>query len=102
MCEFIDSVVQPRKVAVKRSSRARMPVPCSAGCPSRPGVHEHEDSAAAIVVLEGAIIEGRLGFGAVSPIRYEAGELVEVPADAIRRVRHAGSAPAVTLHRIRG
>lgn len=62
------------------------------------GFHDHDDSAAAILVVEGSVVEERLGFGLRDPVRYAAGELVEVPAEAIHRVRHAGRAPAVTLH----
>jgi quercetin dioxygenase-like cupin family protein len=62
------------------------------------GFHDHDDSAAAIVVVEGSIIEERLHLAGVGGGRYEAGDLVEVAPEAIHRVRHAGTSPAVTLH----
>lgn len=62
------------------------------------GFHDHDDSAAAILVVEGEVVEERLGLGGVHGARYRAGDLVEIPAAAIHRVRHTGVAPAVTLH----
>jgi len=62
------------------------------------GFHDHDDSAAAIAVVQGAIVEERLSVAGAVGGRYGAGELVEVPPEAIHRVRHAGEAPAVTLH----
>lgn len=62
------------------------------------GFHDHDDSAAAIMVVQGSIVEERLGIGGALGERYDAGAVVEVPPEAIHRVRHAGEAPAVTLH----
>jgi quercetin dioxygenase-like cupin family protein len=62
------------------------------------GFHDHDDSAAAITVLEGAITEERLSLdGAVETLLTE-GDAVSIAREAIHRVRHAGSEPAVTLH----
>ncbi len=62
------------------------------------GFHDHDDSAAAIAVIDGSIVEERLYLAGARAARYGAGELIEVPSEAIHRVRHAGEAPAVTLH----
>jgi quercetin dioxygenase-like cupin family protein len=62
------------------------------------GFHDHDDSAAAIFVAAGAVTEERLGLRGTVSARYGAGELVEIPPEAIHRVRHAGAAPAVTIH----
>jgi hypothetical protein len=62
------------------------------------GFHDHDTSAAAITVVEGAIVEERLSLAGACGARHDAGAVLEVPAEAIHRVRHAGDAPAVTLH----
>lgn len=62
------------------------------------GFHDHDDSAAAIAVLRGSVAEDRLGLDGAISARYAEGEVLEIPAEAIHRVRHAGSGPAVTLH----
>jgi quercetin dioxygenase-like cupin family protein len=63
------------------------------------GFHDHDDSAAAIVVLEGEVEDQRLALGrAPHRTRYAAGEAFSVPPAAIHRVLHAGHRPAVTLH----
>jgi quercetin dioxygenase-like cupin family protein len=63
------------------------------------GFHDHDDSAAAIVVLEGEVEDQRLALGrAPRTTRYTAGEAFSVPPAAIHRVLHAGDRPAVTLH----
>jgi quercetin dioxygenase-like cupin family protein len=63
------------------------------------GFHDHDESAAAIAVLEGSITEQRL---AVSSGTVEAtldsGDSITIAREAIHRVTHAGDAPAVTLH----
>jgi quercetin dioxygenase-like cupin family protein len=63
------------------------------------GFHDHDNSAAAIVVLEGCVIEERLAL-AGPPLgrRYGAGASVHLPASAIHRVRHGGGEPALTIH----
>jgi quercetin dioxygenase-like cupin family protein len=63
------------------------------------GFHDHDDSAAAIVVLEGEVEDQRLTLGgAPRARRYGAGQTFAVAPAAIHRVRHAGDEPAVTLH----
>jgi Cysteine dioxygenase type I len=48
--------------------------------------------------LEGAVTEERLAFGATVASQLSAGDTVTIAREAIHRVRHAGHAPAVTLH----
>jgi quercetin dioxygenase-like cupin family protein len=63
------------------------------------GFHDHDDAAAAIVVLEGEVEDQRLALDtAPRARRYGAGETFAVPPAAIHRVVHAGTRPAVTLH----
>jgi quercetin dioxygenase-like cupin family protein len=62
------------------------------------GFHDHDDSTAAIAVLEGAISEERLALGGAVDVLLHAGDTVTIAREAIHRVRHAGHAPAVTLH----
>jgi quercetin dioxygenase-like cupin family protein len=62
------------------------------------GFHDHDDSSAAITVLEGQITEERLAItGSVTRTLGE-GDAVTIAREAIHRVRHSGDAPAVTLH----
>jgi mannose-6-phosphate isomerase-like protein (cupin superfamily) len=63
------------------------------------GFHDHDNSAAALVVLEGSVIEERLAL-AGPPLghRHRAGASVHLPASAIHRVRHGGGEPALTVH----
>ncbi len=63
------------------------------------GFHDHDDSAAAILVMEGHIREERLRLGADPASRILGpGRASFVPATAIHRVRHTGAGPAVTIH----
>jgi quercetin dioxygenase-like cupin family protein len=62
------------------------------------GFHDHDESAAAIAVLQGAVTEERLGLGVTVDVLLRAGDTVTIAREAIHRVRHAGRAPAVTLH----
>ncbi len=63
------------------------------------GFHDHDTSAAAIVVIEGSVLEERLALsGPPLSRRYEAGASFHLPASAIHRVRHAGGPPALTIH----
>lgn len=63
------------------------------------GWHDHDESAAAILVLDGQIREERLRLAATPASRVLCpGASFYVPASAIHRVLHAGSKPAVTLH----
>jgi quercetin dioxygenase-like cupin family protein len=62
------------------------------------GFHDHDHSAAAITVLEGEIIEERLSLVGAKTTTLDSGATVTIAKEAIHRVRHAGTAPAVTLH----
>jgi mannose-6-phosphate isomerase-like protein (cupin superfamily) len=63
------------------------------------GFHDHDDSSAAIAVIEGQVREDRLRVGDPPRSRtFGPGQVFTVPAVAIHRVLHAGDAPAVTLH----
>lgn len=63
------------------------------------GFHDHDDSAAAIFVIEGHVREERLRLGGGPEARVVGrGEMLLVPPTAIHRVLHAGHGPAVTIH----
>ena len=63
------------------------------------GFHDHDESGAAIAVISGNVHEERLRLGASPRTRvFGAGDTFTVPAAAIHRVLHSGSAPAVTIH----
>jgi quercetin dioxygenase-like cupin family protein len=63
------------------------------------GFHDHDDSAAAIFVIDGQVREERLRLGAAPEGRVGApGTTLVVPPTAIHRVLHAGHGPAVTIH----
>jgi predicted metal-dependent enzyme (double-stranded beta helix superfamily) len=63
------------------------------------GFHDHDASAAAIVVAEGAIVDERMALGdATIRARHEAGAVFTVDAGEIHRARHAGEAPAISIH----
>jgi quercetin dioxygenase-like cupin family protein len=62
------------------------------------GFHDHDHSAAAITVLEGAITEERLSLSGAVERELTSGATVTIAKEAIHRVRHAGTEPAVTLH----
>jgi quercetin dioxygenase-like cupin family protein len=63
------------------------------------GFHDHDESSAAIAVISGHVREDRLRLGGEPRSRVLGpGSIFTVPAVAIHRVLHAGSAPAVTLH----
>jgi predicted metal-dependent enzyme (double-stranded beta helix superfamily) len=63
------------------------------------GFHDHDRSAGAVAVLDGAVREDRLALGAppVSRVVRAGGTFAFGSAD-IHRVLHAGETPAVTLH----
>jgi quercetin dioxygenase-like cupin family protein len=63
------------------------------------GFHDHDESGAAIAVVEGSVREDRLTISG-DPISRElaAGSTFTVPPVAIHRVLHAGDGPAVTIH----
>ncbi len=62
------------------------------------GFHDHDASAAAITVVDGAVREERLALTGTVETRLEEGDVVTIAREAIHRVRHTGDAPAVTLH----
>lgn len=63
------------------------------------GFHDHDRSAGAVAVLEGAVREDRLAVGGSPASRVvEAGGAFTFGAADIHRVLHAGDGPAVTLH----
>jgi quercetin dioxygenase-like cupin family protein len=62
------------------------------------GFHDHDDSAAAIAVIQGAVTEQRLAITGTVERELSAGDSVSIAREAIHRVRHAGTRPATTLH----
>jgi predicted metal-dependent enzyme (double-stranded beta helix superfamily) len=63
------------------------------------GFHDHDLSSGAVAVVEGAVAEDRLVLGGEPVTRsFAAGGAFSFTAADIHRVRHAGDAPAVTLH----
>ena len=63
------------------------------------GYHDHDLSAGAVAVLEGAVREERLLLGPSPAARtFRAGSVFDFAAQDIHRVSHAGDGPAVTLH----
>ena len=62
------------------------------------GFHDHDESTAAITVLDGSISEERLSLDGTVKRELGAGDAVTIAREAIHRVRHTGDAPAVTLH----
>ncbi len=63
------------------------------------GFHDHDVSAGAVRVVEGQVREERLVLGGGARTRLvDAGDAFTFAASDIHRVRHAGTAPAVTLH----
>jgi hypothetical protein len=63
------------------------------------GFHDHDGSAAGIVVVEGSVVEERLSLeGPPIARRFGAGRSFRMPASAIHRVRHGGGMPALTVH----
>jgi quercetin dioxygenase-like cupin family protein len=63
------------------------------------GFHDHDESTAAIAVMSGQVREDRLRLGGPPSSQViRAGSSFTVPPEAIHRVLHSGSAPAVTIH----
>jgi predicted metal-dependent enzyme (double-stranded beta helix superfamily) len=63
------------------------------------GFHDHDASAAAITVYEGAVVDERMAIGSPSISNiHDAGASFCVAAGEIHRVRHAGDVPSITLH----
>ena len=54
------------------------------------GFHDHDASAAAITVVDGAVNEERLALAGTVKTRLEAGDVVTIAREAIHRVRHTG------------
>jgi quercetin dioxygenase-like cupin family protein len=62
------------------------------------GFHDHDESAAAITVLEGNVTEERLALSGAVNRTLSKGDTVTIAREAIHRVKHTGDAPATTLH----
>jgi predicted metal-dependent enzyme (double-stranded beta helix superfamily) len=63
------------------------------------GFHDHHLSSGAVAVVAGAVAEDRLVLGGAPVTRtFLAGGTFSFSASDIHRVRHAGAAPAVTIH----
>jgi predicted metal-dependent enzyme (double-stranded beta helix superfamily) len=63
------------------------------------GFHDHDISCGAVAVVSGCVREERLMLeGPPTEQLVRAGQSFNFSAADIHRVRHAGSAPAVTLH----
>jgi predicted metal-dependent enzyme (double-stranded beta helix superfamily) len=64
------------------------------------GLHDHDVSSGAVRVIEGRLAELRLvlGEGGLDEVVYAPGEGFCFDASRIHDVRHAGTAPAVSLH----
>jgi hypothetical protein len=63
------------------------------------GFHDHDLSAGAVAVVDGAVAEDRLVLGGEPVTRtFARGAAFSFTAADIHRVRHAGDAPAVTIH----
>jgi mannose-6-phosphate isomerase-like protein (cupin superfamily) len=63
------------------------------------GFHDHDESWAAIAVIDGRVREDRLRLDGPPRSRVIGpGSIFNVPATAIHRVLHAGDVPAVTIH----
>ena len=63
------------------------------------GLHDHDGSSGAVEVVAGAVREERLtGDGSRTSRLVAAGGSFAFGPEAIHGVRHAGSAPAVTIH----
>ena len=63
------------------------------------GFHDHDLSSGAVAVVAGEVAEERLVLGG-APVtrRFAQGAAFHFGAADIHRVRHAGTAPAVTIH----
>jgi hypothetical protein len=63
------------------------------------GFYDHDRSAGAVGVAQGAVIEDRLLLGQPPSSRtFGAGAAFSFAASDIHRVRHGGAGPAVTIH----
>jgi mannose-6-phosphate isomerase-like protein (cupin superfamily) len=63
------------------------------------GFHDHDESAAAIAVISGQVREDRLCLGGPPRGRTVGQDTTfTVPREAIHRVLHSGTGPAITIH----
>jgi predicted metal-dependent enzyme (double-stranded beta helix superfamily) len=62
------------------------------------GFHDHDLSAGAVTVVQGAVREERLGLGETHSHVYEQRQTFDFSASEIHRVTHSGAEPAVTIH----
>jgi predicted metal-dependent enzyme (double-stranded beta helix superfamily) len=63
------------------------------------GFHDHDLSSGAVAVISGQVAEERLVLGGAPVTRtFAAGQAFGFGPAEIHRVRHAGTAPAVTIH----
>jgi quercetin dioxygenase-like cupin family protein len=63
------------------------------------GPHDHDISSGAITVVEGQLIEERIGWNAsTGRTEYRAGETFHFGPNDVHRVVHSGIAPTVTVH----
>lgn len=68
-------------------------------CDHDTGYHDHDGSAGAVAVVQGSVREERLSVSGGSRQRlFAAGQAFGFSAADIHRVRHAGAAPAITIH----
>jgi predicted metal-dependent enzyme (double-stranded beta helix superfamily) len=63
------------------------------------GFHDHDVSAAAIAVVEGAVVEERMVFGG-PPVRHDlsAGDVLSLDATCIHRMYSKSDETAITIH----
>jgi predicted metal-dependent enzyme (double-stranded beta helix superfamily) len=63
------------------------------------GFHDHDTSAGAVAVVEGAVLEERLRLdGPPRQVSFDAGGVFDFGPSTIHRVRHGGGSAAITLH----
>jgi predicted metal-dependent enzyme (double-stranded beta helix superfamily) len=63
------------------------------------GFHDHDLSSGAVTVIEGEVREDRLHVATpMTSAVFGAGQTFDFDSSDIHRVKHSGSAPAVTLH----
>jgi predicted metal-dependent enzyme (double-stranded beta helix superfamily) len=63
------------------------------------GFHDHDVSAGAVAVVQGALLEERIALGGPPRARMiRGGETIAFDAAHVHRMRHAGGEPAVSIH----
>jgi predicted metal-dependent enzyme (double-stranded beta helix superfamily) len=63
------------------------------------GFHDHDVSAGAVAVVQGALLEERIALGGAPRARViRGGETIVFDAAHVHRMRHAGGEPAVSIH----